>query len=109
MEDKSLSMAAAKPSAMWPMDWAADVNDPVADPQEFLLNFPTLADHDIMAEMPSGLMDFDLTTPAEAPAPTLSEPTFKAPKKSALAVDFDELSVESTLAIDYRLYISMRL
>jgi hypothetical protein len=112
MEEKSLAPRYSN-NAPWPTTWTADVQDPLADPQEFLLNFPTLADHGLAANTSvtaSEYQDIDLTRKISA-ANLVESPrrTFQLPKKSALSANLDDLAVESALTHDFKQYIGTRL
>ncbi len=108
MEEKTLDSTYTT-SGDWPTEWDGAVQDPLQDPQEFLLNFPTLADHGLAAGgAPEAApeQDLDLTRkPSMEPRPISF---FELPIKTSLSTRVDNLSVEGALARDFQQYMSMR-
>jgi hypothetical protein len=110
MEEKTLESTYETGKGAWPTDWNGAVQDPMQDPQEFLLNFPTLADHGVSVGSPAEPapdQDLDLTQAANsAPRPVS---LFELPEKTSLSTRVDNLVVEPDLAREFEQYIGIRL
>jgi hypothetical protein len=105
MEEKTLDSTYGD-TGEWPTEWDGAVADPLQDPQEFLLNFPTLADHGVAAGTADGPSELDQSMSK----PSLPRPIsfFELPVKTSLSTRVDNLAVETALMRDFEQYIALR-
>jgi hypothetical protein len=113
MEQKVLSPSYGGNSA-WPKEWSGDVQDPLADPQEFLFNFPTLAEHTLspIQQQPVETDPFEMARKTSTSSFGNARPSmaFTAPSKTSISASaLEDDGAANTFYQDFKGYLDVRI